>query len=178
MVSPTVVIDRYIAILRFYYFGDGLMVGASELRPLFALALSDFRGVDIGVSAAALTLLLVVAVAGVLEIRRCRAVYFAAPPLAGLWCLLVFYHLTYGFIILLPLAAAMVLSRDQTTLLARQIMFWVLYVTLVVDVPTLMRLLGPVVPVPAISDLLSHFDRGLFLALFAGVAMLVTKCHN
>ena len=178
-VSPVEVIERYIAILGFYYFGDGSMSGLSELRPLLVAASTDFRTTDVLAAAVALVMLLVIAATGVFESRKCGAVYFAAPPLVALWSLLTFYQLTYGFIVLLPLAAALVLASDRSTLLARRTVFWVLYIALVLDVPTLVRRLGPALSAPGgPGDLLLHFDRALFAAIFVTVAMLGTKCHN
>ena len=86
------------------------------------------------------------------EARRDRLRY-AAPPLAGLWSLLTFYHLTYGFVILLPLAVALWFEDEPTTQVFRRRLFWALQLTMMFDATVLWRWFGHVVPAPPSSEI-------------------------
>jgi hypothetical protein len=85
---------------------EGLMVGLAPLRPLIALAISDPGIVNAVAIAIAMALLALVCVLGFAERKRRDVLMISAPPLVGVWSLLTFYHLTYGFILLLPVATA------------------------------------------------------------------------
>jgi glycosyl transferase family 87 len=104
-----------------------------------------------------------------------RRLLYSAPALAGLWSLLSFYHLTYGFVVLLPAAAVLMFADDPRTVGFRKTLFWLLQFGLVVDVPGLWRQAGPLVTVPVwINALAINADRILMLVLFAGMAWLAT----
>ena len=100
----------------------------------------------------------------------------AAPSMVALWSLLTFYHLTYGFLILLPLAAHLLLVENPGTQVFRRRLFWSLQLGLMFDVPGWSRRLVPLLSIPGWVDaLLSHFDRVLMLGLFAATAALALR---
>ena len=98
---------------------------------------------------------------------------YSAPPLAAVWSLLTFYHLTYGFILLLPAAMLLMFAGDSRTSTRRAIMLSVLQLALMVDVPGVWRRVGHLFARPEIANaLLPHFDRVLMAVAFACLAAL------
>ena len=96
--------------------------------------------------------------------------------MVALWSLLTFYHLTYGFLILLPLAAHLLLVEMPDTQVFRRRLFWSLQLGLMFDVPGLSRRLVPLLSIPVWVDvLLSHFDRVLMLGLYAATGVLAVR---
>jgi Glycosyltransferase family 87 len=174
--SPFDVMAHYLAVIKELYLGDARMIGLADLRQLVALTM--WRGwlVD-GVSAAIATMLLcVVGVVGLQEAQRRRAVAYGAPALAGIWSVLTFYHLTYGFILLLPTAMLLIFSTDSRPPLLRHATFWVLQLGLMVDVPGLWRRLGGRLDAPIlVSAVAPHFDRLLLTIVFAAVVALYVR---
>jgi hypothetical protein len=135
--------------------------------------------VDLFAGVAAVSLLVLVCVLGVKEGRSNRAVLYSAPGLAGVWSLLTFYHLTYGFILLLPLAALLLLDNTSATFSFRRRVFWVMQLALMFDVPGLWRRFGPLTGAsPTISEFTIHVDRLVMLGLFAAVATLAHRAST
>jgi hypothetical protein len=96
--------------------------------------------------------------------------------LAGLWSLLTFYHLTYGFLVLLPLAVLLLFEDAPATRVFRQRLFWALQLTMMFDVTVLSRWFGHLVPSPAsIGRALIHADRLVILAFFVCVLALALR---
>ena len=110
------------------------------------------------------------------ERRLDDRIRLAAPPMVALWSLLTFYHLTYGFLILFPLAAYLLLVESPDTQVFRRRLFWSLQLGMMFDVPGWSRRLAPLLSIPGWVDaVLGHFDRVLMLALFAATGILAIK---
>ncbi len=153
-------------------------MGPSHLLPVLIEVLGGGRG-EIAASAAALALLAVVAVKGLMAAGNPRRTMYAAPALAGVWSLLTFYHLTYGFVLLLPLAALLLLDNDARSASARRRLFWIMQVGLMVDVPGLWRRAGWLVGDGQLGDLIFlHFDRMLMLYLFGAIVWIDRRRHR
>jgi hypothetical protein len=89
---------------------------------------------------------------------------------------MTFYHLTYGFLVLLPVASLLLWSDEPRTGVMRARIFWALQVSLMFDVPTLWRWFGPLVATPRIvAWSMVHVDRALAITLFTAVAVLSLK---
>ena len=173
--SPLQIAADYIAIVRRYYIGDAIVYGLAQPRPLFELLMSDTRIVDAVALTFAATTLAIVAAIGTAEGRR-RHLLYAAPPLAALWSLLTFYHLTYGFVILLPLAAVLLFESDPETVVARRWLFWVLQLSMMFDIPVLWRWFGHLLQAPGwVGEILIHADRSIIFTLFVCVAVLALR---
>jgi Glycosyltransferase family 87 len=173
--SPLQIATRYAAIVRRYYIGDAIMYGLAQPRPLIELLISDAKVVDaVALIFAAMSLAMIIAI-GMGERRR-RHLLYAAPPLAALWSLLTFYHLTYGFVILLPLSAALLFESDPETVAARRGLFWALQLSMMFDLTVLWRWFGHLLPAPAwVGAILIHADRVIIFTLFACVAVLAVR---
>ena len=175
-VNPITFLRQYAEILRTFYLGDAIMVGLAQLRPLLALATSNTAVADAIAAAIAALLLAAICVLGVAEGKRGALVMFSAPPLVGIWSLLTFYHLTYGFLLLLPTATLLLFVNDPRTVTLRRRVFWALQIGLMVDVPGVWRRVGPLLgAADTVSRALMQADRVLMLALFACVAMLAVR---
>lgn len=171
--NPVDVIGNYASILQHLYTGEAIMLGLAQLRPVFQMAASTPTVVDVASLAASVILL--GALCGVVWIERRLddRSKLAAPSMVALWSLLTFYHLTYGFLILLPLAAQLLLVDVPGMLVFRRRLFWSLQLGLMFDVPGWSRRLVPLLSIPGWVDaLLSHFDRALMLGLYAATAVL------
>jgi hypothetical protein len=171
--GPASVIERYLAILAMYHTGDAILSGASELRPLIHAVVSDVSQVDLISGAIALGLIAGICVAGFQEGRsRSRALY-TAPPLVACWALLTFYHLSYGFVVLLPVMMLLFFNdADQAPL--RKALFWTVQIGMMIDVPGVIRRSAfPAVPVA--SALLAHADRFLILLILTGLVALAWR---
>src|SRR5439155_818449 len=119
--------------------------------------------------------LAVVCVVGSLEGKRKISPLYSAPALAGLWSLLVFRHLTYGFILLLPLAALLWLDTNPGTATFRKRVFWFLQIAMMADVPGLWRRFGHlIVEAPAADGWFDQVDRLVMIALFVCVLKLAS----
>ena len=66
---------------------------------------------------------------------------YAAPPLVACWSLLTFYHLTYGFVVLLPVMMLLALNDARPSIL-RKTLFWLLQLGMMFDIPGLSRRAG------------------------------------
>jgi hypothetical protein len=171
--NPIDVMVRYVEILRVYHTGDAILVGIAQLRPLVALAVSHPAWVDALAGAVALLLLGVIGVLGLVESKRRTTIAYSAPALAGVWSVLTFYHLTYGFVLLLPAAMLLRSARDSETAIFRRRVFWGLQLAMMVDVPGMGRRAGQLLALPPLLiPVLRHFDRWLMLGLFACLVAL------
>jgi hypothetical protein len=174
--NPIDVIGNYASILQYLYTGEAIMLGLAQLRLLFEMAASTSSAVDsLSLTAAVMLFGAICGVAWV-ERRLEDRSKLAAPSMVALWSLLTFYHLTYGFLILLPLAAHLILVENSGTRVFRRRLFWSLQLGLMFDVPGWSRRVVPLLSIPAWVDaLLSHFDRVFMLALFAATAALALR---
>jgi hypothetical protein len=172
--DPLGVVTGYLAILRLLYAGDAIgFIGLAQLRPLVALAVSRTAVVNAVAGGIALVLLAGICALGFAEGRRRPSLMYSAPALAGIWSLLTFYHLTYGFLLLLPTAALLLSQEEPEGRAVRTRIFWLLQVALMFDAPGLWRRFGPALPAPAIlGTLFLHSDRVLALALFVSMTSL------
>jgi hypothetical protein len=171
--NPVSFVLRYAAILQMFYTGDAIMVGLSQLRPLIVLAVPSTAVADAIAATIALVMLGGICVLGFREARRRDLIMYSAPSLAALWSLLTFYHLTYGFLLLLPTAALLIYADDPRTSTFRLRVFWFLQLVLMVDVPGAWRRFGHYLgPSEVMSALSIHVDRVLMMVLFACVAAL------
>lgn len=174
--NPVDVIRNYASILQYLYTGEAIMLGLAQLRPLFQMAASTTSAVDAVSLAAAVILLGMLGGVAWVERRLDDRSKLAAPPMVALWSLLTFYHLTYGFLILLPLAAHLLFVESPGTRVFRRRLFWSLQLALMFDVPGWSRRLVPLLCMPGWVDaVLSHFDRVLMLGLYAATAALALK---
>ena len=171
--NPVDVIVNYASILHYLYAGEAIMIGLAQLRPVFAMTASTPRAVDAVSLAAAVILFGALCVVARAERRLDDRSKLAALSMVALWSLLTFHHLTYGFLILLPLAAHLLLVEIPGTQVFRRRLFWSLQLGLMFDVPGWARHLDPLLSIPDWADvLLGHFDRVLMLGLFAATAAL------
>ena len=170
---PPDVVRDYVTTLRTYYAGHAIMTGLSDLRPLVVLAVANVTVADTIAVAVGFVMLGTVCVLGYRERRGGNTVMYSAPALAALWSLLTFYHVSYGFIVLLPAAVLLIAADDPRTLSFRTGIFWVLQVGLMIDVPGVWRRTGQQVNAPeAIDFLFVNFDRWFMLSLFVCLVAL------
>jgi hypothetical protein len=171
--SPVSIAGRYAGILAMYYTGDAIMTGLSDLRPLISQVTGVSSETDAIAASVALGLLAAICMFGFQEGRfRSRALY-AAPPLAACWSLLTFYHLTYGFVVLLPVMMLLALNDTEHTWL-RKGLFWLLQLAMMFDIPGLSRRAG-LMDTPLYANLLWHADRALIVVLFVGLVVLAWR---
>ena len=98
---------------------------------------------------------------------------YAAPAMAAVWSLVTFYHLTYGFVVLLPAAAVLFLSEDPVMRRQRHVLFWILQAGLVVDLPFVWRNARPFIPrLEAAGWLVMNVDRLFILFIAAGMSAI------
>lgn len=174
--TPDALAKDYLATLAGLYMGDATMIGLAELRPLIRLTTSNHAVVDLVASILALALLAVVCALGLKEGRTTRTLLYSAPGLAALWSLMTFYHLTYGFILLLPLGALLLFDDNPQTFFFRRRVFWAMQAALMFDVPGLWWRFGHLVSAPPfVSDLTIHVDRFVMVGLFVCVAVLAVR---
>lgn len=171
--SLTLVAGRYIETLAGLHTGEAILAGLSELRPAIYQLVDDVSEVDAIASSVALGLAAGLCVAGFQEGAVRRRVMYAAPPLVACWSLLTFYHLTYGFVILLPVMMLLALNDARPSRLRRGL-FWALQLGMMFDVPGLSRRAG-LEGTALFANVLAHADRALILALFAGLIVLAWR---
>jgi len=175
--GPLDVLRGYTGILgALYLLDDDLrMVGLAQLRPLILLAVPDIDLASAVAIALAIGTLLVVVIAGIRERNRPAEFWISAPPLAAVWSLLTFYHLTYGFLLLLPVATLLIFMNDAATRPLRRTVFWIMQAALMVDIPGMWpRIAGVIVPdrPTPFAALASHADRILMAALFVCLVVI------
>ena len=171
--DPVFVLGRYAGILLMHHTGDAILAGLSEFRPLVAKLAADTSEVDAIAGSIGLGLLTGICVVGVQEGGAHRRVLYAAPPLVALWSLMTVYHLTYGFVILLPVLMLLALEDAEPSRL-RRTLFWVLQLGMMFDVPGLSRRAG-LAGTALYANLLSHADRALMVTLFVGLVILALR---
>ena len=179
--SPVDFVWRYAEILRTFYAEDAIMLGLAQVRPLVMLVTSSSAAVDVVVFTVAGLLLIAICAAGFEEgkPRPTPALMFSAPALAGIWSLLTFYHLTYGFLLLLPTATLLFFLDDPVTITYRRRLFWALQLGLMFDAMTLWRWFGPALGVPQGAGLLvAHADRVMMLIVFGAMAVLFVRTRQ
>jgi Glycosyltransferase family 87 len=164
---------RYVEILAVHHTGDAIHAGISELRPLIYQLVADVSDVDAIAISVALGLLAGICVAGFQEGAARKKVLYAAPPLVACWSLMSFYHLTYGFVILLPVMMLLALNDTRRSRLRRSV-FWLLQVGMMFDVPGLSRRAG-LANTALFTNVLAHVDRALILTLLVGLVVLAWR---
>jgi hypothetical protein len=124
--SPFDVLERYVDILNSFYVGheDLPMVGLAQLRPLVSLVVSRTNAVNTISLMIAFALITLTCVLGFSEGAKRNGILVSAPPLAAVWSLLTFYHLTYGFVLLVPVATLLLFTIDDATRPFRLKVFW------------------------------------------------------
>ena len=173
--NPLNVAIRYAQILQLYFNGEIAMQGIAQLRPLFAQS-GGGAGIELATAAILLPLLAMICVEGFRTTNSASRVMYLAPGLAGIWSLLTFYHLTYGFVVLLPIAAVLLLDEDDESLNDRRIVFWTLQLALMIDVPGAWRRFGGAWShVPIVDAVFANFDRFVMLFLFAAVVVVYRR---
>jgi hypothetical protein len=170
---PLSVAVRYAEILAIYHMGDAILAGISELRPLIDQLVTDVSDVHAIAGSIALGLIAGICAAGFQEGAVRKKVLYAAPPLVACWSLMTFYHLTYGFVILLPVMMLLALNDARPSRL-RQTLLWVLQLGMMFDIPGLSRRFG-LANTAFYTNVLGHADRALILTLFAGLAVLAWR---
>lgn len=168
--NPLHVAIRYAQILQLYFNGEIAMQGIAQLRPLFG-PIGGGAAIELATAAILLPLFAVICVEGFRQTNSPSRAMYLAPGLAGIWSLLTFYHLTYGFVVLLPIAAVLLLGEDDVPFHDRRIIFWTLQLALMIDVPGAWRRFGaPWFHIPMLDDVFANVDRFVMLFLFAAVA--------
>ena len=167
---------RYFGTLTMLHMGEAILAGLSEFRPLIAQLVGDLPDTDAVAGAIALGLLAALCVAGLQEGADRRRVLYAAPPLVACWCLLTFYHLTYGFVILLPVMMLLSLHDGESSRL-RKALFWLLQLGMMFDIPGLSRRAG-LGHTALYTNVFLHADRALMLTLFVGLVVLAWQEHD
>ena len=171
--SPASVLLANANALAVYHTGDAILSGLSELRPLIWQLSTDKSEVDAIAAAIAAGLIAAIGVAGFQEGRGKPRVIYAAPALVACWCLLTFRHLTYGFIVMLPVLMMLALNDAEPSRL-RKALLWLLQGGMMLDVPGLTRRLG-LAETAIAQNVLIHTDRALFLTLFVGLVVLAWR---
>jgi alpha-1,2-mannosyltransferase len=170
--DPVHIAVRYLQILTLYYASEGGMVGVSQAGPLFARMLPN-DAVSAASALVSLVLLGVICVEGWRAGRRGDPLLYPAPAMAAVWSLLTFYHLTYGFVLLLPVAAGLLFTGDQRTERSRSVVFWLMQIALAVDIPGVWRRFGPGGSEAVVLDVVfADFYRFALLGLFCALWVL------
>lgn len=164
---------RYVEILAVHHTGEAILAGLSELRPLIRQLVTETADVDALASSIGLGLLAGICMAGFLEGAVRKRVLYAAPPLVACWSLMTFYHLTYGFVILLPVMMLLALNDAPRSRL-RQSLFWLLQLGMMFDIPGLSRRAG-ITDTALLGNVLAHADRALMVTLFIGLVALAWR---
>jgi hypothetical protein len=164
---------RYVEILAVHHTGEAILAGLSELRPLIRQLVTNTADVDALASSIGLGLLAGICMAGFLEGAVRKRVLYAAPPLVACWSLMTFYHLTYGFVILLPVMMLLALNDAPRSRL-RQSLFWLLQLGMMFDIPGLSRRAG-IADSDLFGNVLAHADRALMVTLFIGLVALAWR---
>jgi hypothetical protein len=167
---PPSMLARYIETLAVNHTGEAILAGLSELRPAIYQLVSDVSEVDAIAGSIALGLLAAICVAGFQEGAARTRVLYAAPPLVACWSLMTFYHLTYGFVVLLPVMMLLALNDTSPSRL-RKALFWILQVGMMFDIPGLSLRAG-LERTALFTNVLVHADRALILTLFTGLVVL------
>jgi hypothetical protein len=171
--NPVSVAQHLLGNLKVYYTGNAIMTGNTDLRPLLHLFVADVGTLDMIVGVLALALVAGICAVGFQEGRWRNRTLYSAPPLIACWSLLVFYHLSYGFVILLPALMLLVFNDAPQTALRRGLV-WTLQIGMMLNVPGLLRHSG-LADAALAGALIDHFDRFLTMAIFAGLIALAWR---
>jgi Glycosyltransferase family 87 len=171
--QPLWVAVNYIEILAVHHTGEAILAGISELRPLIRQLATETSDVDAMAGSIALGLIAGICVAGFQEGSVRKRVLYAAPPLVACWSLMTFYHLTYGFVILLPVMMLLALNDAPRSRL-RVALFWLMQLGMMFDVPGLSRRAG-LIETLLFTNVLAHADRALMVILFVGLVALAWR---
>jgi signal peptidase I len=171
--SPFSFAGSYIEIVRVLYTGESYMHGLAQLRPLILTWVGDPRLTDLWSAAVSVLML-----GGILWVaahemrRRSLPVVPFAPAMLAVWSILTFYTLTYGFVVLLPVAMLAFLDHPPTAVWRARV-FWALQLWMMFD-PATVVLWSPIaMPDSAVFEsLLFHADRVLALALLTALVMI------
>jgi hypothetical protein len=175
--NPMAVGIRYVEILRAIYTGTYQMVGTSNVRPLLAAMLSPSLA-DIAAALTGLLLLAAICFVAIAHRKERDAALYAGLAMGAVWSLVTFYHLTYGFVLLLPTSALLFAGdRGRSERLPR-LTFWALQAALIVDVPGVWRRLGPFFPRSGIDALFAHADRLLGLLLLTVLFVIFVRARG
>lgn len=166
---PVSMARSYIETLAAYHTGHAILAGISELRPLIYQLVPDLSDADVIATSIALSLIAGIIVARFKEGATRRKVLYAAPPLVACWSLMTVYHLTYGFVILLPVMMLLALNDAPLSRL-RKTVFWMLQCGMMFDIPSLSRRAG-LTDTALFVNVLAHADRALIVTLFGLVAL-------
>jgi len=168
---PFGVAARYVEILAVQHqTGEAILGGISEFRPLIYQLVTEVSEVHAIAGSIALGLIAGICVTGFQEGAVRKHVLYAAPPLVACWSLMTFYHLTYGFVILLPVMMLLALNDAPRSRLRRGL-FWLLQLGMMFDIPGLSRRAG-LAGTPLFTNVLAHADRALIVTLFIGLVVL------
>jgi hypothetical protein len=171
--NPVRVAQHLLANLKVYYTGDAIMTGSTDLRPLIHVFVRDVRTLDMIAGSLCVALLAGICAVGFQEGRWRNRTLYSAPPLIACWSLLWFYHLSYGFVILLPALMLLVFNDAPQTPLRRGLL-WALQIGMMLNVPGLLRHSG-MAGAPLAEALINHFDRVLTTAIFTGLVALAWR---
>jgi hypothetical protein len=171
--DPFAMSVSYVQTLASYHTGHAILSGVSEFRPLIHQWVTDVSDVDAIAATLALALIAGIAVAGVQEGAVRKHVLYAAPPLVACWSLMTVYHLSYGFVVLLPVMMLLALN-DASRSRLRTALFWILQLGMMFDIPSLSRRAG-LADTALFTNVLSHIDRALILVLFVGLFALAWR---
>jgi hypothetical protein len=170
--NPVDVAVHYLGILKLYYSGPRAMAGTSQLQPVMTMLFPGTAG-DVLAMLVAGALLALICIEGWKREPMDGRVLYAAPCLAAIWSLLTFYHLTYGFVLLLPVAALLLLAPDSEWARGRRATLWVMQFALMFDVPGIWRRAASFLPDARVMDaIFSNADRMLMVALFVTIFAL------
>src|SRR5262245_33941247 len=178
-VGPLQALGEYARILRLFYTDDSFgLVGLAQLRPLVALAFGAGTVTTVVAWLVVVATFCAVALAGWMEGRR-SSLLFAAPAMASVWSLIAFYHLTYGFVVLLPVAALLLWADSPETAVIRRRTFWLMQLGLMVDVPSSVRWTGADLWLPRqVVAALGHADRVFALALLVTLTWIAIRHYQ
>jgi hypothetical protein len=167
------VIEQLLANLRSYYTGNAILTGDTDLRPLIHVLVSNLSALDTFAGGLSLALLGGICAAGFQEGRWRGRLLYSAPPLAACWSLLTFYHLSYGFVVLLPVLMLLAFSDSPQTW-ARRALLWTLQAGMMVNVPGVLRHTG-LADTQFAGVVINHFDRIFTLVILGGLIALAWR---
>ena len=174
-VSPVHVTVDYLSVVRLLYTGDEPMQGLAQVRPMIAAFIANPATSDVVAGGIAAILLGGIVWLGMAGRQRPNGMS-AALLLAPVWSLLTFYHLTYGFLLLLPTAAILLLSDHSQTRDLRRRVFWAMQLGVMFDAVTVWRWAGPALGSPSvIGTLVGHADRLLMLGLAGALGIVAAR---
>jgi hypothetical protein len=198
--TPIAIVNGYFRVLTVYHGATGnVLTGLSELRPLIWTLVGDRSSADTVAAGIAVALLASICWFGWREGRSRNDMIYAAPPFAAIWVLLTFRHLTYGFVILVPVLMLLALHdcgrakalRYRTAQRSgealryqpgdashgdglRAVLMWTLQLAMMFDIPGLAMRFGAA-GTTVYTNVLIHIDRMVFGALLVGFAVFANR---